>query len=129
MATAHEVSLHRVYDLTATTQEKKILVDRVWPRGVKKESLHLDRWIRDIAPSNELRKWFGHKISRWPEFERRYRIELEEPPRRELVEEVAALAGDGPITLLYGARDEGHNQAVVLRSVIEERLAGKAGGT
>jgi len=87
---------------------------------VKKDALRLDLWLRDLGPSNELRKWFGHRAERWPEFQRRYREELEQPFRRELLSQLAELAQHGPLTLLYGARDEERNQAVVLRALLEE---------
>lgn len=123
MTTTHEVRLQRVYEHSSATIGKRVLVDRVWPRGVRKESLSLDRWLRDLGPSDELRKWFGHRPDRWREFQQRYRAELARPPQSDLVDELVALARQGPLTLLYGARDEERNQAVVLRSLIEERLA------
>ncbi|PZR68721.1 MAG: hypothetical protein DLM66_08310 [Candidatus Dormiibacter spiritus] len=114
------VRLQRVYTESAPGPGKRVLVDRVWPRGVKKDALRLDLWLRDLGPSNELRKWFGHRAERWPEFQRRYREELEQPFRRELLSQLAELAQHGPLTLLYGARDEERNQAVVLRALLEE---------
>jgi len=111
-----------VYDVDRPTIGKRILVDRIWPRGLKKETLHLDAWLRELGPSNDLRKWFGHDPSRWADFRRRYRVELARPDQATRLDELARIARDGPITLLYGARDEEHNQAVVLREMLAERL-------
>lgn len=104
-----------------------MLVDRVWPRGIRKDDLKPDRWMREIAPSDELRHWFGHRAERWPEFQRRYRRELTGKAQRELLEQLVDLAGKGPLTLLYGARDEQRNQAVVLREVLLERIKSEPG--
>lgn len=101
---------------------KRVLVDRVWPRGVSKDELHLDLWLRELGPSTELRKWFGHKTERWAEFQRRYRHELVNPKQKELLGQIVELARKGQVTLLYGAKDEEHNQAVVLRSVLKKAL-------
>lgn len=117
-----QIYLQRVYDLAGPTVGKRILVDRLWPRGLKKEDLHLDAWLREIAPSAGLRNWFGHDPERWEEFQRRYREELMEPARKAELEKLAELAGQGPMTLLFGARDTEHNQAVVIRAVLEEML-------
>ena len=91
----------------------RVLVDRVWPRGVSKSEAAIDRWLKDVAPSTELRQWFGHEPSRWTEFRRRYLAELR--GSAELLDELRATARKGPLTLVYSARDERHNQAVVLR--------------
>ncbi len=115
-----KIQLKRVYGAKANGGGKRILVDRVWPRGITKESLKLDLWLREVAPSNELRKWFGHDPTRWEEFQRRYRSELQRPERQEQLHELLALARKGPVTLLYGARDEEHNQAVALRKFLED---------
>lgn len=117
-----EIRIQRVYDVEQPGIGKRILVDRVWPRGLKKEALHLDAWLRELGPSNELRKWFGHDPARWEEFQRRYRAELEQPDQQDRLRDLAKIAREGPVTLLYGARDEEHNQAVVLRNVLEELL-------
>lgn len=102
----------------------RVLVDRLWPRGVRKEALEHDLWLREVGPSDELRTWFGHRVDRWPEFARRYRAELAGPERSALVEQLVDLARRGPVTLLFGSRDEEHNQAAVLRDVVLERLGG-----
>ena len=87
-----------------------MLVDRLWPRGVSKNSASLDAWMKEIAPSSELRAWFGHDVPRWHEFKQRYAVELD--ARQDLVAEIFSLARDRPVTLLYSARDRDHNQAV-----------------
>jgi uncharacterized protein YeaO (DUF488 family) len=115
------VRIQRVYDRQPTSG-KTVLVDRVWPRGIKKEQLDADLWLREIGPSDELRRWFGHRPERWDEFRRRYRAELDQPRQRELLGQLVELAGKGPLTLLYGARDTERNQAVVVRELLEERL-------
>lgn len=120
MGLAVTISVQRVYNAKADTKGKRVLVDRLWPRGVRKESLKLDLWLRDLAPSDELRKWFGHDPGRWKEFQRRYRAELKRPERQEPLHELLALARKGPVTLLYGARDEEHNEAVALRAYLED---------
>ena len=115
------IELQRVYAPAARTGGTRVLVDRVWPRGLKKEELHLDRWMKDLAPSTALRKWFGHDPRRWQEFRRRYRAELAQPDKQELLGELRRMARSGPVVLLYGARDQEHNQAVVLREYLESR--------
>ena len=116
------IAIHRVYDSSPTMPGKRVLVDRVWPRGIRKENLHLDLWMRDVAPSTALRKWFGHNPQRWDEFQRRYRAELRQPAQRAQLDELVAMALNSPVTLLYGARDEEHNQALALSRVLEESL-------
>lgn len=115
-----DVRLHRVYESDEGAPGKRVLVDRVWPRGIKKESLHLDRWLPELGPSPDLRRWFGHRPERWEEFRLRYRAELEQPEQRRHLQELRALASEGPLILLYGARDTTHNQAVVIREELAE---------
>ena len=119
---AQSVRVQRVYD-DAPTVGKAVLVDHVWPRGIKKGKLSADLWMREIAPSDALRGWFGHRPERWEEFRQRYRAELDQPERRELLNQLVEIARLGPLTLLYGARDRDRNQATVIREVVEERLA------
>ncbi|GAB4383142.1 DUF488 domain-containing protein [Albidovulum sp.] len=116
----HLARAHRVRD-GAPVQGARVLVDRLWPRGIARADLAPDLWAKDAAPSNELRRWFGHDPARWAEFVRRYREELAQRP--EAVEDLLALCRRGPVTLLYAARDEAHNNAVVLRDVLAGRLA------
>jgi uncharacterized protein YeaO (DUF488 family) len=111
------IRLKRIYDPPSPDDGFRVLVDRLWPRGIKKEDAALDLWARDLAPSDALRKWFHHEVSNWDEFERRYRAELAQMP-----DAVAALREQcvgRTVTLLFGAKDETHNQAVVLKSVLE----------
>jgi uncharacterized protein YeaO (DUF488 family) len=116
MVPASHVRLKRAYDPPAETDGLRILVDRLWPRGVSKTDAAVHRWFKEIAPSTELRKWFGHDPARWQEFRRRYLHELQHHSAE--LEEIRALARRGTVTLVYGARDEAHNDAVVLRDVL-----------
>jgi uncharacterized protein YeaO (DUF488 family) len=113
---ASNVRLKRAYETPEKTDGTRILVDRLWPRGVSKAEAKLDEWIKEIAPSTELRTWFGHDPRRWDEFRKRYRTELAE--HSETLKDLRRRAREGPITLVYSARDEIHNDAVVLRNVI-----------
>ena len=99
-----------------------MLVDRVWPRGLSRDRLEFDAWLRELAPSDELRRWFGHRPERWEEFRARFCAELQGGERSRLLDELAERARRGPVTLLYGARDRERNQAVVIREALEERL-------
>jgi len=118
------ILLKRAYDPAGRRDGYRVLVERLWPRGVRKTDLQLDAWMKDIAPSHELRRWFGHEPARWSEFVTRYRSELREGPAAEALAELARRASVGTVTLVYGARDETHNSAVVLRGEIERALAG-----
>lgn len=113
------VKLKRVYDVPAANDGTRILVDRIWPRGVTKKNASLSLWMKEIAPSTELRKWFNHDPARWNEFRRRYAQEVKH--NRELLDHLRSLAQNGQITLLYSARDEAHNNAVELKRLILER--------
>ena len=112
------IRLKRVYDPPSPSDGVRVLVDRLWPRGLKKEDAALDRWDRDIAPSNELRKEFGHDHSRWDEFKARYFAELDANP--EPVKRLAREARKGTLTLLYAARDTEKNNAVALREYLQK---------
>lgn len=114
--------LARAYEEPAAGGGYRVLVDRLWPRGVRKEALAIDAWMKEIGPSDELRRWFGHDPDRWEEFAARYRDELRRQPAAGLFDELVARAKRGPVTLVFGAKDEEHNQAVVLRDMIEQRL-------
>ena len=113
MTGADGIRLARVHDPDPPVPGRRFLVERLWPRGVRKDDLGLDGWLRDAAPSTELRRWFGHDPQRWEEFRRRYSAELDAAPHtwRPLLDAAAA----GPVVLLYSARDEEHNNAVALR--------------
>lgn len=113
---ASHLRLKRAYEPVAPDDGTRILVDRLWPHGVSKAKAALDDWIKDVAPSTELRKWFGHDPARWSEFQRRYRAELK--GQSAALDRIRALARAGVVTLVYSAHDEQHNDAVVLRSVL-----------
>jgi uncharacterized protein YeaO (DUF488 family) len=110
------IRLKRAYEPASPGDGRRILIDRLWPRGLRKADAAIDRWLKDIAPSAELRRWFGHDPNRWEEFRRRYRSELSARP--DLLNELRAMARNGPLTLVYSARDEHHNDAVVLREML-----------
>lgn len=116
------IRIQRAYAPRGDGEGYRVLVDRLWPRGVSKERLAPDAWIRVLSPSDELRKWFGHDPSRWSEFQKRYRHELANDEARAVLRELTQRAKEGPVTLLYAAKDESHNNAVVLRSLIAQRL-------
>jgi len=114
------VRIARIYEAAGKDDGWRVLVDRLWPRGVKKEKARVDEWMKQVAPSDELRKWFGHKAERWKEFERRYRAELAK--KKELIQILAAMENKhGTVTLLFGAKDREHNQAVVLCQVLKAK--------
>jgi uncharacterized protein YeaO (DUF488 family) len=113
---AESIKLKRAYEPPEAGDGMRILVDRLWPRGVEKAKAAIDIWAKDIAPSTELRQWFGHETSRWEGFRRRYIAEL--GLKLNLIEELRALARNGPITLVFGAHDQIHNDAVVLKDVL-----------
>jgi uncharacterized protein YeaO (DUF488 family) len=97
-----------------------ILVDRLWPRGIRKDQVRVDLWLRDIAPSHQLRRWFGHDPAKWDEFKKRYFAELD--TKEELIRVILDKAKNGPVCLLYGARDEKHNDAVALKELLDSKL-------
>lgn len=109
------IFLKRVYEPPATTDGMRVLVDRLWPRGVTKSRARIDLWLKDLAPSTELRKWFGHDPERWSGFQKKYRAELKGNPALASLKE---LSRRGNITLIYAAKDELHNDAVVLKQVL-----------
>jgi uncharacterized protein YeaO (DUF488 family) len=112
------IKLKRVYDPAARSDGSRFLVERLWPRGVKKTALKMDGWLKDVAPSTELRKWFGHDPKKWPEFRRRYFAELRS--NRDALEPI--LKEKGPVTLLYSSHDTEHNNAVALKDFLEAQL-------
>jgi uncharacterized protein YeaO (DUF488 family) len=115
------IGLARAYDPPGDGEGKRFLVDRVWPRAVAKDALRIEAWLRDVAPGTALRQWFGHDPSRWDEFVKRYRAELD--ANAAAWQPLAEAAQHGPVTLVYGARDRERNQAVVLRDYLVEKLA------
>jgi uncharacterized protein YeaO (DUF488 family) len=106
------ITIKRVYEPAAKSDGARVLVDRVWPRGITREKAALDLWLREIAPSTDLRKWFGHDPARWDEFRNRYAKELDS--NSESIEQLKGVIAKGPVTLLYSAHDAEHNQAVAL---------------
>ncbi|RMG35989.1 MAG: DUF488 domain-containing protein [Planctomycetota bacterium] len=119
------VRTKRIYDPVAEDDGCRVLVERLWPRGLSKEKARVDVWLKDIAPSTALRKWFGHDPAKWEEFQRRYEAELAE--RGEAVEQLLELTRQGPVTLVYAASDTEHNSAVVLKRFLEKRLKSRRG--
>ncbi len=117
------VAIKRAYDSPSRNDGTRILVDRLWPRGVKKEDGHVKKWMRDLGPSNELRRYFGHDPARWNEFRKRYLAELKRPEAEDLLADLLEIARDGTLTLVYSAKDQEHNQAVVLKELPERKLA------
>ena len=117
------IRIKRVYDPPDPADGARILAERLWPRGVKKEALKLDAWAREAAPSTELRKWFKHDPSKWEEFTDRYRAELDAHPEAWLP--VIAAARKGRVTLLFSSHDEEHNNVAALKAYIESKLSGK----
>jgi uncharacterized protein YeaO (DUF488 family) len=115
-----EVRIKRAYEPRAPDDGQRVLVDRLWPRGLRKHDLEDAVWIRDVAPTAALRKWFGHRPERWQEFRSRYVAELRQNPA---VETLRSLMANGRVTLIYGAHDQVHNQAVVLAAYLRETIA------
>ena len=114
------IAIKRAYDLPKHGDGARILVDRLWPRGVSKEALAADAWLKEVAPSGELRKWFSHDVTRWQEFEQRYIAELKKNP--DAWQPIVRCAHQGNVTLLYAAKDTEHNNAVVLERFLLRHL-------
>jgi uncharacterized protein YeaO (DUF488 family) len=109
--------IKRIYDLPSPDDGKRILIDRVWPRGIKKADASINEWMKDIAPSNELRKWFAHDVSKWQEFKKRYKKELKD--KSEILDKLKKESEKNIVTLLFSAKDVTHNNAQVLREILE----------
>jgi uncharacterized protein YeaO (DUF488 family) len=123
MTTQHaDLRLKRAYDPAEEGDGTRVLIDRIWPRGVSKERARIDLWLKDVAPSTELRKWFGHEPEKYVEFARRYRAELEAEPGKTALARLRELARQGPLTLVYAARDTEHNDATVLHELLGEGI-------
>ena len=120
------IRVKRIYESPEPSDGHRVLVDRIWPRGVSREKAAIDEWLKEIAPSTELRRWFGHEPSRWPEFRRRYAGELARRP--DLLAHVRLLGRKGVVTLLYSARDRAYNQAVALAEILDGDGDGGDGG-
>lgn len=122
---AHEIRLKRAYDEATDDDGARILVERLWPRGVRKEAAALDEWLKDVAPSPELRTWYKHESPKWDEFRERYRRELaERVETRAAVERLADRVRNGPVTLVLATKDVEHSSAALLKEYLEEKLAG-----
>lgn len=113
-----DIRIRRAYDDPGKADGYRVLIDRLWPRGIKKADLKLDDWVKDLAPSDGLRKWFGHDPAKWDGFQEKYRAELKE--RAEALDSLVTRVKEGRVTLIYGAKDEEHNNAVVLREVLKD---------
>jgi uncharacterized protein YeaO (DUF488 family) len=117
------IRIERVYDNPKEVDSFRILVDRLWPRGLRKEKIGIDLWQKDIAPSNSLRKWFGHDVKKWDEFKRKYFKELDKKSDSDTVDRIIKLAKEqNSITLLYGTKEERFNNAVALKEYLEEKI-------
>ena len=118
------IKIRRVFDKFALNNETRVLVDRFWPRGIKKSSRKIDLWLKNIGPSNELRKWFSHDPKKWVEFKRRYKEELK--TNKDLLKLLRLARMDDNVVLVYSSRDEKHNNAVVLLQIVERKLKSKS---
>ncbi|HSQ30741.1 MAG TPA: DUF488 domain-containing protein [Gemmatimonadaceae bacterium] len=116
------VTAKRVYEQYSSTDGFRVLVDRLWPRGIAKATGHIDLWLKDVAPSNELRAWYGHDPAKWAEFRKRYTSELRESPAKEALDELVRRARRGRVTLVYSSRVEDINNATVLEQIVNRRL-------
>lgn len=114
-----EVYIKRVYEPSLPEDGYRILIDRLWPRGMTKEKANIEIWLRDISPSDELRKWFGHEPAKWPEFQKRYKAEIAKNKEPAAILK-KAIAEQEKVTLVYSAKDELHNDAVVLKAVFSK---------
>lgn len=119
------ISLKRAYEPAEAGDGRRFLVERLWPRGVKKENLRIDDWLKEVAPSTELRKWFSHDPAKWKEFRRRYVAELND--RQDTLQPLLEAARQGKITLVYSSHDQEHNNAVVLKEYLEHKLSRSRG--
>ena len=115
------VRIKRVYVPAEKSDGVRILVDRLWPRGISKEKARVDDWMKDIAPSAALRKWFDHRADRWAEFKKRYRMELSVPEKMEMLRRLRTMSRYSTVTLLFGAKNEEHNNAKVVASIVGKR--------
>jgi uncharacterized protein YeaO (DUF488 family) len=114
------IRIKRIYEEPGAGDGSRILVDRLWPRGISKERARIAHWRKDLAPSTPLRKWFGHDLAKWKGFRDRYRVELKRAARIDALKELARLSRRKTVTLVYGAADEKHNQAVALKEFLDE---------
>lgn len=120
----YEIKIRRIYEEPAADDGARVLVDRVWPRGIRKQDAHVEAWLKDVAPSTELRKWYGHDPERFGEFRRRYLAELKEPERKQAIQHLREAADAGPVTLVTATRDLEHSQAAVLAGLLNKKRGG-----
>ncbi len=114
------IKVKRIYQKPAKEDGWRVLVDRLWPRGMKKEAAHIDLWMKEVAPGDALRKWFGHEPRKWVEFQKKYRAELKK--KKDLISNLKKMEREhGTLTLFFGAKDESHNQAVLLAEVLKSK--------
>jgi uncharacterized protein YeaO (DUF488 family) len=123
---AGHITYRRIYEEPSPQDGKRVLVDRLWPRGVSRERARLDKWLKEVAPSTGLRHWYHHDAERFAEFRRRYVAELDDPQHEEAVEELRALASDGTVTLLTATKDADHSEAAVLAQWLDDRVHHRA---
>jgi uncharacterized protein YeaO (DUF488 family) len=114
------LKIKRAYEAVETSDGKRILIDRLWPRGMSKSAARIDEWIKDLAPSTELRKWFGHDPQKWEGFKKKYLKELSSPQKIKLLEDITRQASNGTVTLIYSAKDTEHNDVRVLEELINK---------
>ncbi len=119
------LKVKRVYDPVESSDGWRVLMDRLWPRGLNKEQAHIDGWYRELGPSDELRKWFSHDPSKWEEFRKRYKLELLATEKQRILRDIAAMAENGDLTIVYSSREPTYNNAVVLREVIADLMSRK----
>jgi uncharacterized protein YeaO (DUF488 family) len=117
------IKIKRVYEESEITDGQRILVDRIWPRGASKDKAHIDAWLKDLAPSHDLRQWYAHDPDRWSGFQQRYLAELKYPEKSPVLEDLISRARKGTVTLVYAAHDQERNNAVVLKNLLERCLA------
>jgi uncharacterized protein YeaO (DUF488 family) len=120
MTATTDVRLRRVYDPPDPADGHRVLVDRLWPRGLSKSAASLDEWVKAVAPSDELRRWYGHEVDKFAAFRERYQAELQAPERADALAHLRQLAGAGPLTLLTATRDVEHSEAAVLAAMLRD---------
>jgi uncharacterized protein YeaO (DUF488 family) len=119
------LKIKRAYEGKSTADGQRIYIDRLWPRGMSKEEFKFDEWMKELSPSDDLRKWFGHEPDKFQEFKKRYVKELADPSKQALLKRLTRMAYEGDVTLVYSARDTEHNDAVVLVEIISKLMKGK----
>jgi uncharacterized protein YeaO (DUF488 family) len=123
------IRIKRAYAPAARSDGHRVLIDGLWPRGLTKDAVHVHAWAKELAASARLRRWFGHDPARWTDFARRYREELRTPAARRTLADLARRAAEGPVTIVYAARDEAHNNAVVIRDEVTRRWRSRRGAS